>query len=78
MSVEVPGEDTVERCVRERQRQGVALHDGRPRSLRGGLFEHPLALIERHHVTLEVPGQETGATGDVEGAGRRQSPRRPP
>ncbi len=73
MSVEVPGEDTIERGVRERQRQRVALHHGRPWSLRGGLFEHSLALIERHHVALEVPGQETGAAGDVEGAGRGQS-----
>jgi hypothetical protein len=67
MAVEVTREDPVERVVVKRQIERVALHEARVWRLRSRDTEHALARIERNHVSAQVPSQEAGATGYVEG-----------
>ena len=70
--VEVPGEETVEGAVRERQREPVALHERRPGRRAARLFEHARALIERDDIAAQVLRQEAGAARDVERPARWQ------
>jgi hypothetical protein len=66
MAVEVAGEDAVERAVGERQRDGVALDDPRVRQPGRGHLDHRRALVDAHHVALQVAGEEARAAGHVE------------
>ena len=66
MAVEVPGEDPVERVVRERQGERIALDVRRARCLTARFLEHPCALVEADDVPVQVSREEPGSAGDVE------------
>jgi len=66
MAVEVAGEDPLERAVLERELERVAANVRRVGRLTAGLVEHRIALVEADDLSGEVPGQESGAAGDVE------------
>src|SRR5512132_2472099 len=73
MPVEVCGEDALERAVLERELERVAANVCRVGRLAAGLVEHRIALVEADDLPRQVPGQESGAAGDVERSCRRES-----
>jgi hypothetical protein len=72
MAVEVAGEDALECAVLERELERVAANVRRVGRLTAGLVEHPITLVEADDFPGQVPGQESGAAGDVERSCRRE------
>ena len=77
MAVEVGREHAREGVIGKGELEGVAGCEGRVGRLPPGLLEHALALVEPDDLAPQVPSQEAGSAGDVEGARRRHGLERP-
>ncbi len=61
-------------AVVERQRRDVPLEHTRVRHPGRSDLDHPSALVERHHLAAQMPGEEARAACDIEHPCRRQGP----
>src|SRR5436309_12521154 len=72
MSVEMPGENTVEREGVERKPvEDVSLDELAPWHSLPREVEHPLALVDPHDLSVQMPCEDARAAGHVQGACRR-------